>query len=132
MGFWANWAERVWNQGDANAIDALMWSDCVVHSMSGDISGPEGFREWHTLWNSVLDDIHMIVEQEVVDGSMEVARIVVTGLHKATGKKVSFPVAGFATVVDGKQKEGWDVVDGASLLVSMGVLTEEAINIVVS
>ena len=129
MGILAEWMEQVWNQGNGAAIDDLCAADYTGHSFQGaTISGTAGFREFEARWRSIMDDIHVEVEEEISEGSMSAVRMTVTGKHKRTGNELSYPMASFVRIENGKMQEGWDVMDGSALLESLGVLSKGAID----
>jgi ketosteroid isomerase-like protein len=129
MGILAEWMEQVWNQGNRAAIDDLVAADYTGHSIQGvTISGTAGFREFEARWRSIMDDIHVEVEEEISEGSMSAVRFTVTGKHKRTGNELSYPGASFVRIENGKMQEGWDVFDGSALLESLGVLSKGAID----
>ena len=70
----------------------------------------------------VFSDIHVTVEDRIIDGDKVVARNTWTGTHRGaflgiepTGKQVSFNTIDIWRVEGGKFAEHWDVIDIAGL-----------------
>jgi predicted ester cyclase len=126
--FMHRWFEQVWNQGRQDAIDEMMAEDTIIHGLQEDIRGPEAFRPFHRQFRSAFPDMHITVEEVLIDGDMLAARCFVAGTHtgpglplKAGGKPASFTGMCMARVKHGKMIEGWNNFDFLALYQQIGM-----------
>jgi len=80
-----------------------------------------------TRWLAAFPDLHLVIEDLVVDGDHLIARLVATGTHEGpsthvgpTGQRVMVPVFDAWSVVNGKCVERWLQVDGFVLRRQLG------------
>jgi steroid delta-isomerase-like uncharacterized protein len=110
------WFEEVWNQRRAEVIHELVTPQSVCHSDSGELLGPETFRERvYQPFVAALPDLRVNVEATVAEGDHVVVRWTATGTH--TGHGFGFPASGrpisirgitWIRFAGGKMMEGWD------------------------
>jgi steroid delta-isomerase-like uncharacterized protein len=116
------WFERVWNQGQAEAIDELLAADARIHGLRGadgsDVGGPAEFRQMHTAFREAFPDMRIEVDECLVDGDRIAFRCRVRGTHggrslgvEATGNTVEFMGMGFVRVRGGQIAEAWNAFD---------------------
>jgi predicted ester cyclase len=112
------WFTKLWNEGQEDTIDRLMAPDCQVHGLGVPIKGPAGFKPFYHQFRSAFPDIHVDIEQTLVDGNKVAAHCRVKGRHTghtlggaATDREVEFTGLVMARVVDGKVVECWNVFD---------------------
>lgn len=116
------WFERVWNQGQAGAIEELLAEDARIHGLrgadGGDVGGPAEFRQMHTAFLEAFPDMRIEVEECLVDGDRMAFRCRVQGTHRgaglgvdATGNAVEFMGMGFVRVRGGQIAEAWNTFD---------------------
>ena len=117
-----DWFERVWNQGQVEAIDELLAQDAKIHGLQGpdgsDVGGPAEFRRMHEAFREAFPDIQITVDECLVDGDRMAFRCRVRGTHagrglgmEATGKGIEFAGMGFVRVRDGQLVEAWNTFD---------------------
>lgn len=109
--------------GDLDAFDDLLHADVVVHAPLG-LSTASAAEE-KAVWQDALHampDLHHDVQEVVVDGDVEMARVVVTGTLTAgfagvegTGRSFRIDQAVITHLRDGKVAEAWEIADIAAL-----------------
>ncbi len=109
--------------GDLDAFDELLHPDAVIHAPAG-LSTTSADEE-KAVWRAALaamPDLRHDVQEVVVDGDVEMARVVVTGTLTASfggveGRGRSFRIdqAVITHLRDGKVVEAWEIADIAAL-----------------
>ena len=109
--------------GDLVAFDELLHPDAVVHAPAG-LSTTSADEE-KAVWRDALaamPDLRHDVQEVVVDGDVEMARVVVTGTLtstfggvEGTGRSFRMDQAVIAHLRDGKVVEAWEIADVAAL-----------------
>ena len=110
--------------GDVEAFDDLLHRDVVVHAPRG--LSTEDIESEKQVWRDALTampDLHHDVQEVVVQGNVEMARVIVTGTlrHEFAGVPVSgrpfrMDQAVICHLADGKVAEAWEIADVGSLL----------------
>jgi predicted ester cyclase len=101
---------------------------CRAHGLGeSPLIGPEGFRPFYKQFIGAFPDIHVVVEDVVVEGDLAAARFSMTATHSgnhlgidATGNPVSATGMSFTRWRDGKMVEAWNNVDIAGLMKQIG------------
>ena len=109
--------------GDLAAFDELLHPDAVIHAPAG--LSTSGVEDEKVVWKEALaamPDLRHDVQEVVVDGDVEMARVVVTGTMKAgfagvegSGRPFRIDQAVIAHLRDGKVGEAWEIADLAAL-----------------
>jgi predicted ester cyclase len=109
--------------GDLDAFDDLLHPDVVVHAPLG-LSTTSADAE-KTVWKDALaamPDLRHDVQEVLMDGNVEMARVVVTGTMtkgfagvEGTGRKFSIDQAVITHLREGKVTEAWEIADIAAL-----------------
>jgi predicted ester cyclase len=109
--------------GDFDAFDDLLHSDAVIHAPSG-LSTTSAEAE-KAVWRDALaamTDLRHEVQEVVVEGAVEMARVVVTGTMSSsfagvegTGRPFRIDQAVIAHLRDGRIEEAWEIADIAAL-----------------
>jgi predicted ester cyclase len=109
--------------GDLDAFDDLLHPDAVVHAPAG--LSTTSVDDEKAVWKDALaamPDLRHEVQEVVVDGVVEMARVVVTGTLRAgfaglEGSRRSFRIdqAVITHLRDGKVAEAWEIADIAAL-----------------
>jgi predicted ester cyclase len=126
------WFDEVWNQGRESSIDELLADGAVFHGLTGPdgnhVTGAAAFRPFHQQFRGAFPDIHIAIEDVLVDGDKILARCRVTGTHTGPGvlpavtnKQVDFTGMCLARVRDGKIVEGWNNFDFLALFQQLGL-----------
>lgn len=109
--------------GDLDAFDDLLHPDAVIHA-PGNLSTTSAEEE-KEVWRQALaamPDLRHEVQEVVVDGDVEMARVVVTGTMKGgfggiegTGRSFRIDQAVITHLREGKVAEAWEIADIAGL-----------------
>jgi predicted ester cyclase len=109
--------------GDVAAFDELLHPDAVVHAPAG-LSTTSADEE-KAVWRDALaamPDLKHEVQEVVVDGDVEMARVIVTGTLSSTfggitgtGRSFRIDQAVITHLRGGKVAEAWEIADIAAL-----------------
>ena len=109
--------------GELDTFDDLFHPDAVVHAPVG-LSTTSAEAE-KTVWRDALaamPDLRHDVKEVVVDGDVEMARVVVTGTIRSgfagvegTGRSFTIDQAVITHLRNGKIAEAWEIADIAAL-----------------
>lgn len=109
--------------GDLDVFDDLLHPDAVVHAPLG--LSTTSAEDEKSVWRDGLQampDIRHDVQEVVVDGDVEMARVVVTGTLtsgfagvESTGRGFQIDQAVITHLRDGKIAEAWEIADVAAL-----------------
>jgi ketosteroid isomerase-like protein len=109
--------------GDLDAFDELLHPDAVIHAPAG--LSTAGAAEEKAVWRDALaaiPDLCHAIQEVVVQGNVEMARVVVTGTMTAgfggmdgTGRRFQIDQAVITHLRDGKVAEAWEIADIAAL-----------------
>lgn len=109
--------------GNLDAFDYLLHPDAVIHAPLGlSTTSAEAEKEvWREALAAMPDLLHE-VQEVVVDGDVEMARVVVTGTMRTsfagvdgTGRSFRIDQAVITHLRDGKVAEAWEIADIAAL-----------------
>jgi predicted ester cyclase len=109
--------------GDLEAFDDLLHSDAVVHAPAGlsTLSAEQEKAVWRDAL-AAMPDLKHDVQEVVVDGDVEMARVIVTGTLSDTfggitgaGRSFRIDQAVITHLRDGKVAEAWEIADIAAL-----------------
>jgi predicted ester cyclase len=116
------WFNQVWNDDNEQAIEKLMTPGCVAHGIVSEElpGGPETFRNFFRGFRKEFQNIHIDVEDVVVQEDMETARTTVHATHSPTGKNVTFSGICMAKIQDGKIAEAWNNYDFLNMYQQIG------------
>jgi predicted ester cyclase len=116
------------DSGDFDAFDEVLHADAIVHAPAG--LSTESAEAEKTVWKDALaamPDLHHDVREVVVDGDVEMARVVVTGTMErgfggveGTGRAFRMDQAVITHLRDGKIAEAWEIADIAALRDQVG------------
>jgi predicted ester cyclase len=109
--------------GNFDAFDDLLHADALIHAPAG-LSTTSAEAE-KAVWKDALaaiPDLHHQVQEVLVDGDVEMARVVVTGTMTAafggvgaTGQRFQIDQAVILHLREGKVAEAWEIADIAAL-----------------
>lgn len=120
------WFDTVWNNRDTAAIGRLASPMLICHGLDEGNDGTpnlETFRLFHRNFLSAFPDIHVNVEDVLLEGDQTAVRLTFTGTHRGSG--IGIPPTGnsfTATALvmirwrDGKIIEGWNEFDAAGMM----------------
>ncbi len=108
------WFEVVWNQGRREAIAEMLSSDVAFHDGSTDTVGIQSFQLFFDRMHATLSQIHVDVDDTLVDGDQVCVRWRAKARHTGdglgvppTGKEIDVTGISVVRVVDGKFVEAW-------------------------
>jgi len=107
------------DEGDLEAFDELLHPDVVVHAPAG-LSTTSSEAE-KAVWRdakSAIPDLRHAVQEVLVEGDLEMARVVVTGTMAAefggiaaTGRPFRMDQAVIVHLLEGRITEAWEIAD---------------------
>lgn len=125
---------RVWieglNRGDVSAADVAFAPDCVVHftGVAEPFRGIGPWKDFVTRFLNAFPDLHVIIEDQVVQRDRVAFRFRATGTHKgplaaapATGRRITIDGIVIDRVVRGKVQERWEQLDQSIMLQQLGL-----------
>ena len=132
--FLHRWFEEVWNNKSEIAVDEMFATDGIAHGLvdseGNEVRGPEGFKKLQRQFLETFPDMHIEVEDTVVDGDKIAARCRVTGSHLGRGigvaptnGPVEFTGMTIVRVKDGKIVEAWNEFNFMEMYRQVGALT---------
>jgi predicted ester cyclase len=109
--------------GDLDAFDQLLHPAAIIHAPAG--LSTASAEEEKAVWRDALaamPDLRHDVREVLVDGDVEMARVVVTGTLampfggiEGTGRSFRIDQAVITHLRDGKVAEAWEIADIAAL-----------------
>ncbi len=111
------------DSGHLDAFDQLLYPDAVVHAPAGlsTTSAEAEKAAWRDA-KTAISDLRHEVQEVVVAGDVEMARVVVTGILRSdfagvegTGRHFRIDQAVVTHLRDGKIVEAWEIADIAAL-----------------
>ena len=122
--------EEVWNQGKLEVIDEIYAADFVIHTPGNpDIHGPEGFKQFVTMYRTAFPDVQFTIEDQIAEGDKVVTRWSTTATHK--GELMGIPPTGLPApttgvsigrCAGGKCLEDWSSWDALGMWQKLGVI----------
>lgn len=126
--------ERTWveglNRGDVSAADKAFRPDCIIHitGVPEPLRGVGAWKEFIAGFLVAFPDLHLTIEEQLVDGSLAAFRWRASGTHTgplgpvaATGKRVTIDGLIIDRVADGKVQERWEQFDQTLMLQQLGL-----------
>ena len=124
--------EEVFNHGKLEVIGELVARNAVFHDPSvpgGKYEGPEGFKQFTTIYRNAFPDIKLTINDQVAEGDKVVTRWTGTGTHKGELMGIA-PTGKYSTVTgmlcqryeNGKLVESWTNFDTLGMLQQLGVV----------
>jgi len=115
------------NTGDLALLDKLVAPDYIEHSEG--FQGVEPFKQQITTFRAAFPDLHVTIEDLIIDGDRFASRTTVTGTHTgdlmgmpATGKQINIATVDMGRIEGGQAQERWGGLDMYALLTQLGVI----------
>jgi steroid delta-isomerase-like uncharacterized protein len=126
--------QEAFNRGNVDVIDELVADDFVEHDpMPGATPDREGFKAMVRGLREAFPDLHLDVEDQLVDGDRIAERWSCTATHEgefmgipATHRHVEVHGMDISRLQDGVLVEHWTQLDMVSLLQQLGAMPSEA------
>ena len=125
------WFDEVWNAGREEVIDEMLAPQTPARGLAHGgrtLTGPAAFKEFYRPMRAALPDIHITVDDILVEGDQSVCRLTAHGTHTGdgfgvppTGRKIRFTAIVWLRWKDGQVVDGWNEFDSAHL---MGQITD--------
>ena len=118
-------------QGNLDVADELFAPDYVGHDPASpeDIRGPEGVKEFASMYRNAFPDVQLSVQEQVAEGDMVATRWIASGTHQGdlmgiapTGNRVTVAGTSVERIVDGKIEETWDNYDTLGMMQQIGAI----------
>jgi len=118
-------------QGNLDVADELFAPDYVGHDPASleDIRGPEGVKEFGSMYRNAFPDVQLSVQEQVAEGDMVATRWIASGTHQGdlmgiapTGNRVTVAGTSVERIVDGKIEETWDNYDALGMMQQIGAI----------
>jgi steroid delta-isomerase-like uncharacterized protein len=116
------------DRGDVDAFDDLLHVDAVVHAPRGLSTSTRAHEK--AVWReavAAMPDLRHDVQDVMVDGDIEMARVIVTGTLMAefggvagSGRSFQMDQAVICHLRDGKIAEAWEIADVGALSDQLG------------
>jgi steroid delta-isomerase-like uncharacterized protein len=118
-------------QGDLDVADELIAPNYIGHDPVSpeDVHGPEGVKEFASMYRNAFPDVQMSVEDQIAEGDMVATRWIASGTHQGdmmgiapSGNRVTVSGTSIERIVDGKIEETWDNYDALGMMQQIGVI----------
>jgi steroid delta-isomerase-like uncharacterized protein len=123
--------EEAFNAGRYDVIDELVSPTFVNHdpSVTEDIVGPEGIRDFIDTYRTSFPDLKVTIEEQIAERDLVTSRWSARGTHRgpllgieATGKEATVTGITIDRIDNGKIVESWNNWDTFGLLQQLGVV----------
>jgi steroid delta-isomerase-like uncharacterized protein len=123
--------EELFNKGNLDLADELIAPDYVDHdtALPEDVRGPEGFKQFVSLYRSAFPDLHVEILEQIAEGDRVATRWVATGTHQGelmgippTGNRMRQPGMEVVHVSEGKYVEEWEGYNAMVMMQQLGVI----------
>ena len=115
------------NTGEVSLLDKFVATDYVEHSEG--YQGVEPFRQQILAFRGAFPDLHVSIDDVLIDGERFASRTTVTGTHTgdlmgmpATGRHISVEAVDIGRVENGQAKERWGGLNMYALLTQLGII----------
>ena len=122
--------KEVQSQHNLDVLDELFHPEMVNHTVPHGLNVPpgiEGFKLFYSGMIAAFPDVHATINQQFSDGDKVITYKTFHATHQAdfmgilpTGKHVEFDVIDIWSIVDGKMKDHWGLVDMMALMQQLG------------
>ena len=119
-------------EGNLDVADEIIAPNYVGHdpvSPEEDVRGPEGVKEFASMYRNAFPDVQLSVEQQLAEGDMVASRWVAIGTHLGelmgiapTGNRVTVAGTSIERIVDGRIEETWDNYDALGMMQQIGAI----------
>jgi steroid delta-isomerase-like uncharacterized protein len=127
--------EEVFSGGDLDLVDELFAPAFVLRdpSVPGEVRGPEGMKQYVSMYRSAFPDTNFTVEGQIAEGDHVATRWTARGTHEGelmgippTGERVTVTGNEFDRVVDGRIEEIRVIYDALGMMQQLGFVPAPA------
>ena len=115
------------NSGNLALLEKFVAPGYAEHSEG--FRGVEPFRQQITAFRAAFPDLHVSIDDLLIDGDRFASRTTVTGTHTgdlmgipATGQHISVGAVDIGRIHDGQAQERWGGLDMYALLTQLGMI----------
>jgi steroid delta-isomerase-like uncharacterized protein len=115
------------NTGDSSLLEKFIAPDYTEHSEG--FQGVEPFRQQIIAFRAAFPDLHVSIDDLIIDGDRFASRTTVTGTHTgdlmgmpATGRHISVEAVDIGRIENGQAKERWGGLNMYSMLTQLGLI----------
>lgn len=121
------WFDEVWSRRREAAIDELLRQDSICHADTGDMRGPDEFRDkMFKPFVAAFPDLQVVIEDLIAEGERVAVRWSAKGTHRGsdlgfekTERPVELQGITLLRVEQGKLVEGWQTSNIGDVLTSL-------------
>jgi len=121
--------EEVLNKANMAVVDEVMAPNYVYHHPQQEVKGPEGFKQFVTMFRAAFPDLHVTINDMFAEGDTVACLFTITGTHQGdlmgippTGKKMKIAEAIFIRFAGGKEVEATPILDQLDMMQQLGVI----------
>jgi predicted ester cyclase len=121
--------EETWNSKNLAVMDELLAPNFVFHNSVQTLYGPEGFKQFATIYHRAFPQAHFTIEDTIAQGDMVALRWTARGKQDGellgippTGKEVTVTGISLTLISNGKTVESWGEFDALGMLHQIGVI----------
>lgn len=134
--FFHRWFDELWNKGNIDIINELMLPEAKAYDfpVTGGVSSRDEFAAQARAFQETFSNIHVTVDDVIVEGDKGCARWSATMTHTgdglgfaATGEPVSMSGISFCHLRDGKILAGWNALDLTTVVHRLSAIAADRI-----
>jgi steroid delta-isomerase-like uncharacterized protein len=117
------------NERDLNIIDEVIAPDYVGHEPGEETRGPEGVKQYISMFLDAFPDVSITVEDEIAEGDKVVIRFTGRGTHQGelmgippSGNRVEVSSISICRFEGGKVIEEWEQYDALGMMQQIGAV----------
>jgi predicted ester cyclase len=121
--FGSRWFEQVWNRKRREAIGEMMAPGAAIHEGGETVYGPEGFYPFFDRMLAAFSELHVTVQDTIIEGDKMCVRWSCTMKHTGgglgmapTGRVLETTGISILTIAGGKAVECWQNWDMLGLM----------------
>lgn len=120
--------EAVFSKGNWSILPELIAPNYIYHIPGNELKGPEGLKQYFTMFRNAFPDLHATIDHIVAEGDMVAFFGTMSGTFKGelmgaapTGKSLKLPACVLSRHEGVKQAEAWPYIDMLSLYHQLGI-----------
>ena len=122
--------EAVFVTGNMSVLNELIAPNYIYHYPGNEVKGPEGLKQFFTMYRDAFPDIHATIDNIIAEGDMVAVFTTYGGTFKGemmgiapTGKSFSMSGAVLSRHgEDGKQVEAWPYANELTMYQQLGII----------
>jgi steroid delta-isomerase-like uncharacterized protein len=123
--------DEVLSQGNLDVAEEIYAPNYVAHDPANpvEISGPEGIKQFVSMYRSAFPDLHETIEDQIAEGDKVVTRWTGRGTHQGellgippTGNRVTAEGISIDRISGGRVEESWFQYDALGMMQQLGVV----------